>query len=238
MNLLRFDSEGAWVAGVASLWRDRLQTNPRLRMCLPSGNTPIRIYAAMAESVKHGLVSFRDAEIFALDDYGGLAPDDEGKCVNMLRRHLVDHIDLPKGRFHFIDTDAADLESVCREYDRLIGDSFDLTLLGIGLNGHLGLNEPGSSPDSATRRVEMHASTIGASANYLKHANLPTWGVGVGLKPLLGSKEVWLLANGAKKAEIIRRAVKGEITTEIPASLLRKHPNSCLFVDAEAGALL
>ena len=238
MNLLRFDSEDAWVSGAASLWCDRLRSNPRLRMCLPSGNTPIKIYAAMAQSVKAGLVSFRDAEIFALDDYGGLAPDDAGKCVNMLRRHLIDHIDLPKARFHFIDTDASDLARVCREYDRIIGDGFDLTLLGIGLNGHLGLNEPGAAPDSATRRVEMHAATVAASANYLNHSNFPTWGVGVGLKPLLGSKEVWLLANGAKKAEIVRRAVQEEITKEIPASLLRKHPNSSLFVDAEASALL
>lgn len=238
MNLLRFDSEGAWVAGVASLWRDRLQTNPRLRMCLPSGNTPIRIYAAMAESVKRGLVSFRKAEIFALDDYGGLAPDDEGKCVNILRRFLIDHIDLPKEQFHFIATDAPDLERVCRDYDRLIGDGLDLTVLGIGLNGHLGLNEPGSAPDSTTRRVKMHASSIGASADYLKHSNRPTWGVTVGLKHLLASKEIWLLASGAKKADIIRRAVKGDVTTEVPATLLQKHPNCFLSVDAEAGALL
>jgi len=238
MNLLRFDSEGAWVAGVASLWRDRLQTNPRLRMCLPSGNTPIRLYAAMAESVKRGLVSFRKAEIFALDDYGGLAPDDEGKCVNILRRFLIDHIDLPKEQFHFIATDAPDLERVCRDYDRLIGDGLDLTVLGIGLNGHLGLNEPGSAPDSTTRRVKMHASSIGASADYLKHSNRPTWGVTVGLKHLLASKEIWLLASGAKKADIIRRAVKGDVTTEVPATLLQKHPNCFLSVDAEAGALL
>ena len=207
-------------------------------MCLPSGNTPIRLYAAMAESVKRGLVSFRKAEIFALDDYGGLAPDDEGKCVNILRRFLIDHIDLPKEQFHFIATDAPDLERVCRDYDRLIGDGFDLTVLGIGLNGHLGLNEPGSAPDSTTRRVKMHASSIGASADYLKHSNRPTWGVTVGLKHLLASKEIWLLASGAKKADIIRRAVKGDVTTEVPATLLQKHPNCFLSVDAEAGALL
>src|SRR2546429_9440215 len=101
MNLFRFDSKEAWVNGVASLWRDRLQTNPRLRMCLPSGNTPIRIYAAMAESVKRGLVSFRKAEIFALDDYGGPAADDEGKCRNILRRFLIDHVDLTNQQVHF-----------------------------------------------------------------------------------------------------------------------------------------
>jgi len=238
MNFLRFDSEIAWINGIVSFWRDRLRTDPRLRICLPSGNTPIKIYATMAQSVQAGQVSFRDAEIFALDDYGGLGADDAGKCVNLLRRYLIDLIDLPKERFHFIHTDEPDLDGICRDYDKRIGSGFDLTLLGIGLNGHLGLNEPGSSPDSTTRRVEMHATTIAASAGYLQHSHLPTWGVGVGLAQLLGSREVWLLANGARKAEIIRRAMKEEITADVPASLLRRHPASYLFVDAEAGALL
>jgi 6-phosphogluconolactonase/glucosamine-6-phosphate isomerase/deaminase len=72
----------------------------------------------------------------------------------------------------------------------------------------------------------------------LSHSNLPTWGIGVGLKQLLGSKEVWVLANGARKAAIIQRTVKGEITTEVPASLLRNHPNAWLILDAAAGALV
>lgn len=100
MNVLRFDSEEAWANCIASLWRDRLRTNPRLRICLPSGHTPIKSFEAMARSVANGWISFREAEIFALDDYGGLAPDDPGRCRNMLQRFLVDHIDLPQERFH------------------------------------------------------------------------------------------------------------------------------------------
>jgi glucosamine-6-phosphate isomerase len=240
MHLLKFDSEPAWIECVASLWRDRLRAKPRLRMCLPSGHTPNGIFAEMGRSVARGEVSFRDAEIFALDDYGGLAGDDPGRCRNMLRRFLLDHIDLPGNRFHFLDTEAADLAKVCRDYDALIdgGGGFDLTLLGIGLNGHLGLNEPGSAPDSTTRRVAMHESTVSSSASYLGHSNLPTWGVGVGLKHLLGSREVWLIANGAKKPGIIARTVNSDVTTEVPATLLRRHANSWLMVDAEAGAKL
>lgn len=240
MNLLRFDSEPHWVETAAALWRDRLQNNPRLRMCLPSGHTPNPVYAAMGRAVAEGKVSFREAQVFALDDFGGLAADDPGRCRNMLQRYLLDHVDLPKERFHFIDTEAHDLEAVCRHYDQLIeeGGGFDLTLLGIGLNGHLGLNEPGSEPAGTTRRVQLHESTIKASAGYLTHGALPTWGVGVGLKHLLGSKEVWLLASGQRKADIIGRTVKGEITNQVPASLLRTHPNSLLFVEAGAGASL
>lgn len=240
MNVLHFDSESAWVNTVVAFWRDRLRVNPGLRMCLTSGNTPNKIYAEVGHSVAAGFVSFRDAEIFALDDYGSLAPDDPGRCRNMLQRYLLDHIDLPPERFHFIDTEAPDLDRVCREYDAQIasGGGFDVALLGIGLNGHLGLNEPGSAVDSLTRRIEMHESTIKASANYLTHSNFPTWGVGVGLKHLLASKEAWLLANGAGKAEIIQRTVRGEIGPSVPATLLRTHPNSFLFVDPGAGELL
>ncbi len=238
MNFLQFDTEQSWINNVAALWRDRLRANPRLVMCLPSGNTPNAIYAEMGRSVANGLVSFRKAEIFALDDFGGLAQDDPGRCRNMLQRFLLDHVDLPRERFHFIDTEANNLDRVCREYNELIAarGGFDLTLLGIGLNGHLGLNEPGSAIDCMTRRVEMHESTIKASAGYVTHSNLPTWGVGVGLKHLLGSREVWLLANGAKKAEIIHRAVTCPISNDLPASLLRKHLNSFLLTEAAAGS--
>ena len=238
MNLLRFDSESAWVDGAASWWRDRLRTNPRLRMCLPSGHTPNKIYAAMGRAVAAKQASFRETEIFALDDFGGLPPNDEGRCANMVRRYLTDHIDLPPEKFHTFDTDAPDLDHVCRDYAAKIGTGFDLTLLGLGLNGHLGLNEPGSAPDSTVRRVDMHPTTISTSVKYLTHGKLPTWGLAVGLKQLLGSKEVWLLVNGPAKAEIVHRVVRGEITPAVPASLLRNHSNCSLILDAEAAALL
>jgi glucosamine-6-phosphate deaminase len=236
MNILKFDSEEAWVEGVATFWRDRLRYNPRLRICLPSGHTPNRIFAAMGYAVKARQVSFREAEIFCLDEFGGLAPDDQGRCANMLGRYLLLHIDLPERQFHRINIDAPDLESVCREYDQAIEPGFDLTLLGLGLNGHLGMNEPGSSADSSTRRVDLAPGTVASSAKYLIHSKLPTWGVTVGLKQLLGSKEVCLLVNGSAKADIVRRTTQGPISEEVPSTLLRNHPNSFLMLDADAAA--
>jgi 6-phosphogluconolactonase/glucosamine-6-phosphate isomerase/deaminase len=238
VNLLYFDTEELWVEGVASFWRDRLRANPRLKMCLPSGHTPNKIYAAMGRAVAEGKVSFAEAEIFALDDFGGLAAEDPGRCANMLRRYLLDFIDLREERFHPIDTTSPNLEQVCRDYEATIGTGFDLTLLGLGLNGHLGLNEPGSAPDSLTRRVEMHPTTISASSSYLTHAQLPTWGVAVGLKQLLASKEVWLLANGPAKAAIVHGALTSPIDASLPASFLCKHPRGYFFMDANAGALV
>jgi glucosamine-6-phosphate isomerase len=238
MNLLRFDSGSAWLQTVCSLWRDRLRTKPDLKMCLPSGTTPAGIYAEMARSRRDGLVSFAHASVFVLDEFGGLSPDDPGRTSRTLQRQLTGPVDLPPSSFHVLDPESPDLARHCADYDAAIGDGFDLMLLGIGLNGHLGMNEPGSPADSPTRRTGLHPATVQASARYFAHHNLPHWGVTVGLKQVLASKEVWLLANGPSKAAIIEGTVRGEIGTANPASLLRRHPHCLLFVDPDAGARL
>jgi glucosamine-6-phosphate isomerase len=238
MNLFYFDSESSWIAAVCSLWRDRLHGKPGLKMCLPSGTTPSRIYAEMSRGARAGLVSFAGARVFALDEFGELAADDPGRTRHTLQRQLLDAAGLPPSAFRFLDPDVPDTRQHCLDYDRDIGDGFDLTLLGIGLNGHLGMNEPGSAPDSPTRRADLHDTTVQSSARYFAHQNLPRWGLTVGLKALLASKEVWLLANGPAKARIIQHTVRGEIGPSNPASLLRRHQNCSVFVDSEAGALL
>jgi glucosamine-6-phosphate deaminase len=238
MNLLQFDSEAAWVHAVCSLWRDRLRLEPHMKICLPSGVTPTTIYAEMAHSVAAGVVSFAHATVFALDEFGGLAADDPGKTAATLRRQLIDQIDLPPSAFHALDPDHVDVARHCADYDRSIGDGFDLVLLGIGRNGHLGMNEPGSPLDGTTRRVDLHPDTVRSSARYFTHGDLPRWGLTVGLETILGSKEVWVIANGTGKAEIVCRTVRDEITPSNPASLLRRHPNCSVFVDAAAASML
>lgn len=238
MNLLRFDSESAWVNGVCAFWKDRLRSNAHLKVCLPTGFTSAPVYAEMVRSVRAGHVSFAGASVFALDEFGGLPADDPGRTRNTLLRQLLAAVDLPTAAFHFLDPDAPDFERTCQRYDTAIGDGFDLVLLGVGLNGHLGMNEPGAAADSPTRHVDLHDSTIRSSARYFTHRHLPRWGLTIGLKAILSSKEVWVLANGGAKAAIIRQAVKGDVTPDVPVSLLRQHPNCSLFVDADAGALL
>jgi glucosamine-6-phosphate deaminase len=238
MNVLRFDSESSWVQAICSVWRDRLHTKPDLKICLPSGTTPVEVYAEMSRSAAASLVSFEHATVFALDEFGGLSHGDPGRTSHTLRRQLIQHINLRPGSFHFLDPDPPDCEQVCRDYDVAIGTGFDLMVLGIGLNGHLGMNEPDSPLESVTRRVNLHDTTVQSSARYFEHENLPRWGLTVGLKTILASTEVWLLARGAAKASIIQHTVQGNITPSNPASLLRRHPNCWLFVDAGACALL
>jgi glucosamine-6-phosphate deaminase len=238
MNVLLFDSPASWCAALATYWRDRLRLNPALRHCLPSGNTPIPLFREMAQLTQRGVISFRDATVFVLDEFGGLAPDDPGTCRNMLERDFMAGLDLPRAQFRYFNAAAPDLDAECRAYDGEIGNGFDLVLLGIGGNGHLGMNEPGSGPDAPTRRTELHPATTAASARYLNHGRLPTWGLTVGMKQFFASKEVWLIATGRGKANIVKKIVKGECTEQVPASLMRQHSNCSLFIDAEAGSLL
>jgi glucosamine-6-phosphate deaminase len=237
MKVVRAGTTDEWVADVADRFVERLRTRPGLRVCLPTGLTPVRIYERVAEAVERGEATFRSAEVMLLDEFGGVAPDDPGRCDQMLRRFLLDHVDLPPDRFHGFDLER-DVEQVCRDMEALVGAGVDLTLLGIGTNGHIGMNEPGSTADSLTRRVTLAPETVASSARYFTHDCLPTWGVTMGLGTIGRSREVWLLASGAAKAEIVRATLEGPATPEVPASLLRNHPRAVFVVDDDAASRL
>jgi glucosamine-6-phosphate deaminase len=238
MHLVRCTDEESLASAVAARFVEYLAAHPHARVCLATGLTPLPVYARIADSVSAGLASFQGAEVFLLDEFGGVSPEAEGRCDAMLRRGLLNHVDLPPSRYHRPVPEAADLEEMCRSFDATIRRALDLTLLGIGTNGHIGMNEPGSSPDSPTRRVDLDPETTAASARYFGNGPLPTWGVTIGLGPLLASRKVWLLATGERKAAIVREIVEQAPTIDRPASLLRDHPECHLFLDAAAASLL
>ncbi len=234
LEISRFRTEAEWARGIVAQWQDRLLANPSLRHCLPAGLTPVRVYAEMSRRARNGEVSFSRATVHLLDEYGGLDPDDPGRCANMLRRFFLDHVDLPPGHFHAPAVDEEPLAELCRAYDDSITDGFDLAMLGIGVNGHVGMNEPGTPIGATTHLATLHPDTILASARYLTHDRFPTWGVTVGLRSLLQAKEVWLLARGKSKANTVARLVAEEPHVDLPVSWFRDHPNCRLFLDTEA----
>ena len=238
MLVEKFDSLETWSERVSRLWIRRSQEKPDTRICLAAGNTPVPVCEAMVRAYQAGEASFREATIFALDEYGELGPDDAGRCANMIRRCLLGHVDLPGENFHVLATEAENLEQVCADYDAAIGEGFDLAILGIGLNGHLGMNEPGTSAEATTHRVDLHPASIQSAAGYMDGGEPPRWGITVGMKHLLAAKEVWLLATGEAKAEIVQKVAQGKPTTDIPASFLNDHPECTLFLDEEAAAML
>jgi glucosamine-6-phosphate deaminase len=237
LRVIRANSRDDWATYIANTLVARLQVTPSLRLCLPTGLTPMPVYERVAQAVRDGRVSFQRAEVFLLDEFGGVAPDDPGRCDQMLRRHLLDHVDLPANRFHHFSL-LDDIAAECVAFERAIGGGCDLTLLGIGSNGHVGMNEPGSSADSVTRRVTLAPETTAATVRYFNHDRLPTWGVTQGIATIMRSGEVWLLAAGSQKAQIVRRVTREAVTSAVPATLLRGHPAAMLIADGEAASLL
>jgi glucosamine-6-phosphate deaminase len=238
MQIISVETAEDVAVDVARRIVDTLRQKPGTRFCLPSGMTPVPAFSRIAAAVRGARASFSRAEVFLLDEFGGVAPDAKGRCDVMLRRTLIDAIDLPADRYHRPEPEAVDVDEMCRCYEAAVYGRLDLTLLGLGTNGHIGMNEPGSARDSPTRRVDLAPETIGASARYFDEGPLPTWGVTIGLRSLLASRTVYLVATGASKAAIVRAVMQEPVSTKRPASLLRDHPDAWLFVDAAAASSL
>lgn len=219
-------------------WIARLVGNPELVMCLPTGNTPRPMYVEMGPAVAGERLSFGTATVFLLDEFGGLAADDPARCDGMLRRDLLDHIDLPAENFHRLDPEADDLDAEVADYrTKVLTAGLDLTIVGLGPNGHIGLNEPGSTVDSITRRALLHPDTKASMTAY-GGDSATDWGLTVGIDEIMTSREVWLIVTGTSKAKIIQEVLEGPISPDRPASLLRDHPNARALVDAAAAVHL
>ena len=222
-----------WGAAVGALLARRLESQPGTRLCLPTGDTPNPAYAAFAASGG----SLTETEVFLLDEFV-LPGGHPARCDVMLTLALLDLLPEPPLALHRLDVAAGDLDAECQRYEALIGErQLDLTLLGLGANGHLGLNEPGTAVDSPTRVVSLHPDTIRHAADYGPGV-APDRGVTMGMKAILASNEIWLLVTGAHKAEILHRALMGPVGAEVPASYLQDHPNVVVLADDAAAALL
>jgi glucosamine-6-phosphate deaminase len=211
---------------------ERLSDQPDLRMCLPTGNTPAPVYREVSPRS-----DFSRSTIFLLDEFG-LPSDDPARCDSMLRRDLLDLLDRPPAAFEALDPQAEDSGAECDRYEMAIAaGGLDLTLLGLGSNGHLGLNEPGCGPDCPTRKVKLSPETAAGMGRY-GAAGSTTWGMTVGLGRLLQSGEIWLLVTGSHKAEVLQRSLQGPIDPDIPASYLRTSLNVVVWADRSAAARL
>lgn len=229
-----------WAGHVADLWCDRLSDDPGLRMCLATGSTPVPVYEEVGRRVAAGEVSFAAATVFVLDEWLGLPPGHHVRCDTMLGRDLLSRVDLAEHRVHLFDVDEGDPAVTCELFDAAInaGGGLDLAVLGLGRNGHLGMNEPGTSFDAPTRVVELAEETRIGAGRYGQLTEPPTHGVTVGLGTLAAAAEVWLIVSGSAKADILARVLEGPIGPDLPATALRGHPRALVIADEPAASRL
>jgi glucosamine-6-phosphate deaminase len=226
----------AWAPTVAARIIERIRARPDLRICLPTGDTPTPVYAELVAGERRGEVSLARATVILLDEWVGLQADDPARCDSRLRGELIDRLAAPP-TFVPIDVDGPDDEAAALAHDSAARD-LDLAVLGLGMNGHVGFNEPGSRPDDPTRLVRLAVSSRDAATARYGAATVPTAGITVGLARILEAGECWLLVSGERKAGILRRALEQPEGPDCPASYLRRHQRLTVFADEAAASLL
>ncbi|PUZ24519.1 glucosamine-6-phosphate deaminase [Chitinophaga costaii] len=231
----------AVAAEIAALIREKQAANQRCILGLATGSTPKYLYAELVRLHKEEGLSFKNVITFNLDEYYPLEPDALQSYHRFMKEQLFNHIDIPEGQYFIPDgTLPKDkMKAYCEQYDQHIESvgGIDLQVLGIGNNGHIGFNEPGSSINSHTRLVTLDNSTRLANGyDFSNMSQVPRLAISMGIGTILKAKKIVLLAWGSHKAKIVARSVEGSSSEHVPASLLQQHPNT-KFVIEESAAL-
>jgi glucosamine-6-phosphate deaminase len=234
MNWETLDDYDALSERAAGILLHSIRRNPKIVLGLPTGRTPIGMYQRVVARCKAEYHCFRDVTTFNLDEYVGIPRDHPASYFMFMKRHLFDHVDIDPERTHIPNGMAPDLSAECVRYEEEIRDAhgLDLTFLGLGSNGHIAFNEPGTPFDSRTHVVALSESTRKSNAALFLVQPVPTHAITMGIGTILDSREIVLLASGARKREAIARLRSGEETTQFPASALWRHPKVTVLVDA------
>jgi glucosamine-6-phosphate deaminase len=225
----------------AEIFAKTIRASPRCVLGMATGGTPIQTYRELISMHQQDGLDFSAVTTFNLDEYVGLSPEHPQSYRRYMQQHLFDHVNVDPTRTHVPDGLAVDLVAAAAEYEARIAAAggIELQLLGIGHNGHIAFNEPGSPRTSRTRVVELSRQTIEKNSRFFDSIDqVPRQAVTMGIATILESHRIVMLALGEGKSEAVRLAVQGEPGEQHPASLLQGHPNvTYVLDDAAAGGL-
>lgn len=240
LKIIRFPSprEAAqqWAAHVTSM----LQQSPEAVLLLPAGRTPVPLYAQLVAQHRGGELDLARTHLFQLDELIGVPPTDPRSFQYFLHEHLFGPAELSVERAHLLDGSARDPAAEIANHRQALRElgGGDLALLGIGRNGHVAFNEPGSRLEDGGREVVLAEMTLSGLRHEFDESELPTRGITLGMQEIAGCARVVLLATGESKAKVIAELATGEMTQALPASLLCDHPSFDVLVDEAAASEL
>jgi len=212
-------------------------TSPGVRnVMLAAGNTPLELYRRIGEL----RLSLSHLNLYALDEYVGVPLSEPRNCANLIRRTAAEPWGVPANQYFTVSSLESDARSTVDAHERRIVErgGLDVIVLGLGQNGHLGFNEPGSAEDSTARVLDLDPISIEANRQWFKGAYAPAQGATVGMKTILAARRVLILAYGSHKTAAVQAMLKGPRSSHCPASFLQGHPDAHVFLDtAAAGAL-
>ncbi|MBO1005429.1 glucosamine-6-phosphate deaminase [Pseudogracilibacillus auburnensis] len=236
MNIIKVNNNIELSEKAAQFVLNTISSKERPILGLATGSTPEKLYELLIDKNRAGEVSFSKVTTFNLDEYAGLSGEDPQSYRYFMNKHLFDHIDIKKEKTFIPNGLALDIEEECKSYEQLIeqSGSIDLQLLGLGLNGHIGFNEPGTPFDKRTHVVALDAVTREANARFFSHLDeVPTQALTMGIGTIMEAKQILLLVIGEKKADILKQVVHGDVSENVPASILQRHPNVTIITDID-----
>lgn len=221
----------------AEFFASQLTLKPDSILGLATGGTPVGLYKELIRLNRAGKIDFSHVTSFNLDEYYPIAPDNSQSYRRFMNENLFDHINIDKARTFVPDGLASDPEKECERYEALLASygRVDLQLLGIGRNGHIGFNEPDSSLCALTHMTSLTQSTVEANARFFDDiSEVPTKALTMGMGTILNSRMIVMLISGKEKHEVLTELLNDKITTDIPATLLKVHPNTVIICDTAA----
>jgi glucosamine-6-phosphate deaminase len=241
MKVIVCDDYEAVSQKAAEIFADRIKAKPDIVLGLATGGTPERLYALLAEKNKASELDFSGVKTFNLDEYAGVEASHDQSYRYFMNDKLFNSINIQMENTNVLNGVADDLAAECASYEDRIkaAGGVDLQLLGIGSNGHIAFNEPGSAKDSRTRVVDLKESTIEDNARFFASADeVPRQALSMGMASIMDAKEIVLIANKESKADAIAKSLEGPVTEEVPASILQEHPNVTIIIDKDAASKL
>jgi glucosamine-6-phosphate isomerase len=215
-----------------------IKLKPESVICLASGHSPQRTCEIFVQQVRQKKIDISRTTFIGLDEWMGISPEDPGSSQYFLKNNIINPLDLQKSNYHLFDVMAPNLVEECAKMDKVITQrgGIDLMVVGIGLNGHIGFNEPGVSLSLTCHVAELDETTKHVGQKYFSEEKTLKDGITLGLSHLMHAKKVLLLANGTNKAAIVAKALKGEVSNMVPASILQTHANSLILLDQDAAS--
>lgn len=240
MNIVIKPSYELLSAAVADEVVKCLHLSPRRLFCPASGDTPSGLYSELVRRQQNGSIDTAQWLFVGLDEWSGMNGEDQGSCRFYLDRQLFRPLHVPEDRIRFFDGRAKNPQEECRLVEQFIDrhGGIDVLVLGLGMNGHVGMNEPGVDPDLLSHVAELDAVTKQVGQKYFTSEKELIQGLTLGIASILRARRIILMVNGEKKSSIVQRVVQGDVTPDVPASLLRDHPGFSIILDENAAKKL
>lgn len=226
-------------ARAAKIVAAEIKKNPSIVLCLPTGSTPLGMYKELVRMHRDGAISFKKVVTFNLDEYVGLEPSHPQSYHFFMWDSFFSHIDIQRKNVHILDGQVKNIAKECENYEKAIqkAGGLDLTILGIGRDGHIAFNEPGSSLGSRTRIKTLDSVTIQDNARFFDRVeDVPTFALTMGIGTIMESRSIIILAEGQNKAQAVADFVEGPVTAMVTASQLQLHPKVTAILDDQAAS--